>query len=91
MPTFITIHRAPGVTREEVAQRGGEVLESKHAKFLQNYVNLADGFIVTVYEATDQAALEREYERLGFPFDEIHEVQFGMTREGLAQRLGKKP
>jgi hypothetical protein len=33
------------------------------------------GFLVTVYAATDQTALERQFERLGFPWDEIHEVQ----------------
>lgn len=50
------------------------------------YADMFSGFIVTVYEADDQAALEREFERLGFPWDEIHEVQISGDAATL-QRL----
>ncbi len=90
MSQFITIHRAPGLTEEEFAANAPAVLEGKHARFVQSFVNLLEGFIVTVYEADDKDALEREFERLGFPFDEMHEVQLATTRDGLAQLLASQ-
>ena len=63
-----------------------EVPEDKDAQLLQGWqVNLLAGFIVTIYEAYDADTLERDFERLGFPFDEMHEIQFATTHEGLAQ------
>jgi hypothetical protein len=38
-----------------------------------------------VYEAADQAALEREFERLGFPWDEVHEIQISGDLSTLEQ------
>jgi hypothetical protein len=48
------------------------------------------GFIVTVYEAEDQAALESEFERLGFPWDEVHAVQVHMDHAALEQIIAAK-
>ena len=83
MSLFVTIHRAPGMSREEFQQNAGDVLESKHATMRHVFVNVFEGFIVTVYEADDAASVEREFERLGFPFEETHEVQINMSREQL--------
>ena len=85
MPKFMTIHQAPGLSREEFAATAPAVLESKHARFLQVFANVFEGFIVSIYEADDRAALEREFERVGFPFQEIHEAQLAMTRDDLTQ------
>jgi len=87
MPQFITIHRAPGLKREEFAQNAPEVFKGKHATFLQSYVNLGAGFIASIYEAANRDALEEEFERVGFPFDEIHEIQFAQSRAQLEQML----
>lgn len=92
MPQFITIHRAPGLKREEFAANAPEVYRGTHATFLQSYVNLGDGFIVSVYEAKSRDALEEEFERVGFPFDEIHEIQLSQSRaqlEGMLKQMGK--
>ena len=92
MPQYITIHRAPGLKREEVAGNAINVYNGQLAKYLQMYVNLADGFIVSVYEADDRAKLEEQFEILGFPHDEIHEVQFAQSREqmaGMLKSMGK--
>ena len=94
MPRYMTIHRAPGLKREEVAANAGEVYGAKLAKFLQSYVNLADGFIISIYEAANQSDLEEQFEILGFPFDEIHEIQFAQSREemeGMLKKMGKLP
>ena len=79
---------ARGVSARAVRRRAsllalGAVLEGRHAQFQQLFANVVEGFIVSVYEAADRAALEREFERLGFPFQEIHEVQMALTPDDL--------
>ena len=87
MPLFVTTHRAPGLSREEFQQNAPDVLESRHAKMLHVYVNMFEGFIVTVYEGDNAGAVEQEFERLGFPFEEVHEVQLSITRDQLQQMV----
>jgi hypothetical protein len=83
VPKFIVIHHSPGVTREQFAENVPDILLNKHATFLHCYANMAEGTIVNFYDADDAAAVEREMERIGFPFDEIAQVQF----EGSADDL----
>lgn len=83
MPRFVTIHKAPGLSKEEVAANAKVVFEQKHAKFERNYINVFEGWIVTVYQADSKEALEREFERCGFPWDEIHEVQIASDLASL--------
>ena len=87
MTQFVTIHRAPGLSREELQGNAGPVLQGVHAQFEQMWVDLFSGFIVTVFEAENQAALESEFERLGFPWDEVHAVQVHLDRPALEQRV----
>lgn len=87
MPQFITVHRAPGLKREEMAANARAVLEAKIATFRQFYVNLADGFIVSIFEAESKDAVEEQLEVLGFPIDEMHEVQFAQSRAELERML----
>ena len=84
MPQFVTIHRAPGLSQEEFAQNAPDVLASKHATMLHVYVNVFEGFIVTLYEADTVDLVVKEFERLGFPHDEIHEVQLDISHDQLA-------
>jgi hypothetical protein len=88
MPQFVTVHRAPGLSQEEFAQNAPDVLESKHATMLHTYANVFEGFIVTLYEADSVEALTKEFERLGFPHDEMHEVQINMSRDQLEAMVG---
>ena len=88
MTQFVTIHRAPGLSRDELQGNAAPVLEGVHATFQQMWVDMFNGFVVTVYEAEDQAALEREFERLGFPWDEVHAVQVHMDQAALKQIVG---
>jgi len=91
MPQFITIHRAPGLSKEEFAGNAPNVLKATKGVFQQSYVNLAAGFIVTIYDAESQDALEENFEELGFPYDEIHELHFAQSRaelEGMVKSMG---
>jgi hypothetical protein len=88
MPRFVTIHRAPGLSRDELRSNAAPVLEGVHAQFEQMWVDMFAGFIVTVYQAENQAALESEFERLGFPWDEVHEVQVQLDHAALEHMVG---
>jgi hypothetical protein len=77
------IHRAPGLKREELAANAGAVVGAKVATFRQMYVNVASGFIVSVFEAASPAEVEEQMEILGFPVDEIHEIHFAASREEM--------
>lgn len=83
MPRYLVIHHAPGVSREDFQRNMAEVLEGKHASFAHTYVNLTNGTIVNVYEGESEEAVGRELERVGFPYDEIQQIQF----EGSAAEL----
>ncbi|MDB4968103.1 MAG: hypothetical protein JWN44_3792 [Myxococcales bacterium] len=83
MPRYLAIHHAPGVSQEDFQRNIPDVLLGKYATFVHTYVNLAHGTIVNIYDADSEAALTREFERIGFPVDEIQEIQFGASADDL--------
>jgi hypothetical protein len=83
MPRYLTVHHSPGVTAEDFQRSVPAVLEGKHATFVQSYANLVNGTIVNLYDGESEAAVGRELERIGFPYDEIQEVQFAASAEDL--------
>ena len=88
MPRYLVIHHSPGVTAEDFQRSVPAVLEGKHAKFVQSYANLVNGTIVNIYDGESEAAVGRELERIGFPFDEIQEVQFAASADDLQRMVG---
>ncbi|HZS38620.1 MAG TPA: nickel-binding protein [Polyangia bacterium] len=88
MPRYLVIHHAPGVSQEDFQRNIPEVLKGKHATFVQTFVNLAAGTIVNIYDGASSEAVGRELERVGFPYDEIQEVQFAATHEDLRKMSG---
>ena len=92
MPQYMTIHRAPGMLQEQWVENAVGVHAGQHARFVQAYVNLASGFIFTVYDAENRDKLEEQFEELGLPFDEIHEIQFSQSfpeMVGMLQQMGR--
>ena len=87
MALFLSLHQAPGLSPEEIAGYAPDVAKSVHATFRQLYVNTISGFIVTVYEADSAAAVEQEFERVGFPFDSINEIDVAMSAAELGEML----
>lgn len=87
MPQFITVHRAPGLKPDELAQNAPNVLAAKTAVFKQIYANLGSGFLVSVFEADSKEQLEEQMEMLGFPIDETHEVHFAASRGEMEQMI----
>ena len=91
MATFLTTHSSPGLSAEEIANVAPDVADSKYATFRNLYVNMLTGFIVSIYEADDQDALEREMERVGFTFDQIHEIHYALDAAGLQAMIQSSP
>ncbi|MGV0037089.1 nickel-binding protein [Mycobacterium colombiense] len=91
MPTYLTTHQSPGLSADEIANNAPDVAESKYAAFQHLYVDMYNGFLVTVYLAASREELEREFERVGFPFDEIHEIQFALDAPGLQAMIEGAP
>lgn len=87
MPLFMTVHRAPGLSRDDVAGNALSVFNAKIAVFRQIYANLASGFMLSVFEAESREKVEEQLEILGFPVDEMHEVQFAQSRAEMEQML----
>ena len=88
MPRYLVIHHAPGVSQEDFQRNIPEVLAGKHATFVHTFVNLAHGTIVNIYEGESEAAVARELERVGFPYDEIQPIQFEASAQELHAMIG---
>ena len=88
MPRYLVIHHAPGVSQEDFQRNIPEVVRGKHAAFVHTYVNLTAGTIVNIYDGESPEAVGRELERIGFPFDEIQEIQFGASADDLRKMIG---
>jgi len=91
MARYLVIHHAPGVTREDFQRSVPAVLQGKYARYVQGYANLVDGVIVNIYDGESEDAVARELERIGFPFDEIKEIQFSASQAELQQLLQGAP
>jgi len=91
MAVHVSLHRAPGLSQEEIDGFAPEVAKGVHATFLQLFVNTDTGFIVTVYEAESAEAVEQEFERIGFPFEAIHEVDVVLNAADLAALVAGAP
>ncbi len=89
MALFLSLHQAPGLSPEEIAGYGPDVAQGIHATFRQLYVNTDSGFIVSLYEAGSAGAVEQEFERVGFPFDSINEIDFTLSAAELTAMLAR--
>lgn len=87
MQMYMSLHRAPGLLMENWDESSGAVYAATAVRFVQAYVNLAVGFIFTIWEAPSKDALIEHFEEWGFPFEEIHDVQFSQSRAEMGARL----
>jgi hypothetical protein len=88
MPRYLVIHHAPGVSQADFQNNIPEVLRGKYAAIVHTYVNLAAGTIVNIYDGESAEAVGRELERVGFPYDEIQEIQFSASADDLRKMVG---
>jgi hypothetical protein len=83
VPRYLVIHHAPGVNMDDFRTNIPEVLAGKYATFVRTLANLTNGTIVNVYDGEDEETVGRELERIGFPYDEIQELQFEASADDL--------
>lgn len=83
MTTYVSVHQAPSLAPEEVASYVPEIKQNTYAEFQQVFINLELGYIVTVYEADDEEAVRKEFDRIGWPVDTVTEVHFSVDAAGL--------
>lgn len=81
MSMFVGIHKAPGLQREEFAENAADVLASPYAKLLEVRSNVQEGFILTFWESKSTENVIAEFERAGFPHQEVHELNLILGRE----------
>ena len=87
MPQYMSTHRAPGLLPQNWDESSVALYASRDVRFVQAYVNLGSGFIVTIYEAPSSDAMVEAFEEWGFPYEEMHEVQFSQSFAQMEQRL----
>lgn len=87
MPMYMTVHRAPGFLKQQWVENASEVYRGEFARFKQAHVNLSSGFIFTIYEADDRGKLVEQFETIGVPFEEIHEIEFSQSFDEMKQML----
>jgi hypothetical protein len=83
MSLYLSIHRSPGLSEEEIQGYIPDVKAGVYAEFRNLYVNLDEGYIVTVYEGESKQAIQSEFERIGWPVETMTEIQFALDRAGL--------
>jgi hypothetical protein len=83
VPVYLSIHRSPGLSEEEIAGYAPDVKAAVHAQFQQLFVNLDEGYIVTLYQGDSEEAVHAEFERIGWPWDTTTEIQFSLDAAGL--------
>ncbi|KRA24911.1 hypothetical protein ASD65_11085 [Microbacterium sp. Root61] len=83
MTLFISVHQAPALDPAEVAAYVPEIKLNTYAEFQQVWINLEKGSIVTLYEAADEAAVRKEFDRIGWPVDVVNEVHYTVDKAGL--------
>jgi len=75
MARYIGLHTLPGFTRQMLAEATPALERFESPRFLRAYSAFAEGKVVCEWESPDKGAVERAYDALGFPFDEIVTVE----------------
>jgi hypothetical protein len=74
MARFIGLHTIPGFTREMLAQATPALEGYKQPAFLKAYSSFREGKVVCEWESATKEDVAEAYSALGFPYDEIVEV-----------------
>ncbi|MEK7217247.1 MAG: nickel-binding protein [Chloroflexota bacterium] len=75
MARYIGLHTLPGFTREALAAATPMLGTTKGATFMRAYSGFRDGKVVCEFDAASKDAVAQAYKELGFPYDEIVEVE----------------
>jgi hypothetical protein len=89
MALFLSTHQAPGLSEQEIASYAPEVAKNVHATFKNLFANTGSGAIFTLYEATNADEVRDEFERVGFPYDAIHEIDAAIDAAAVSALAGQ--
>jgi hypothetical protein len=89
MALFLSTHQSPGLSQEEIGAYAPEVAKNVHATFRNLFANTDSGAIFTLYEADSADAVREEFERVGFPYDEIHEIDAAVDAAAVSAMVNQ--
>ena len=75
MARYIGLHTIPGFTREMLAGATPELEKLQTPAFLRAYTSFSEGKVVCEWESSDKDSVAKAYADLGFPYDEIVQVE----------------
>ena len=85
MPLYVGVHKAPGLQQEEFALNAADILSSPYAQFQEIRANIKEGFILSFWESESAENVVAEFERAGFPHQEVHEMTMVIDRAKFEQ------
>lgn len=74
MARYVGLHTLPGFTREMLSAATPALGDFKSPTFIKAYSSFTDGKVVCEWEARGKDEVAAAYKRIGFPYDEIVQV-----------------
>jgi hypothetical protein len=87
MPKFMATHTLPpgGMTEQQVKEFAQAAQQDATVRGYRSFVNLSEGKALCVLEAPDKQAVASWFQKMGMPFDSIHQVELEGDR-GTVQK-----
>ena len=74
MARYVGLHTLPGFSREMLSQATPALGRFQNPAFIRAYSSFKEGKVVCEWESGGKEEVAKAYEELGFPYDEIVEV-----------------
>jgi hypothetical protein len=75
MSRYVGLHTLPGFTREMLAEATPQLERLETPRFLRAYTAFREGKVVCEWESPGKPEIIEAYNGLGFPYDEIVQVE----------------
>jgi hypothetical protein len=75
MSRYVGLHSLPGFTREMLAGVAPALESLETPRFLKAYTGFREGKVVCEWESPGKPEIVQAYKDLGFPYDEIFQVE----------------
>jgi hypothetical protein len=77
MPKFMAIHTLPpgAMSEPQVREIAQAAQQDPAVRGYRSFLNLSEGKICCILDAPDKQTLANWYEKMGIPFDSIHQVE----------------
>jgi hypothetical protein len=87
MARFMAIHTLPAnaVSREQAQQISDASQRDQKVHGVRSFINLSEGKVVCIMDATNQRDLEEWYQKMGLPYDMVCPVELEGDRGSLRE------